>query len=684
MPPLFRYSRWDGAQQALAPDESAVLGELSDQLLAHGDISNALRTLTRKGLLTEFSHSRTMGTQELLERVQQRRQQVLSQHDPSSILRDVQQKLDTITSRERAGIQRELQRAVDGKGNDGSSAKEEIGKDLQEKLLKDLKRRAEQNRAKLEAIPKDDPARAIQALRDYEFMDPQAKAAFDELLRSLEQQVAQALFKDLTQHLSRITPEQVRAMKEMLRDLHRLAEQKLRGEKPDFDAFAKRHSEMFGDRPPASLDDLLAQMQQQIGQMQALLNSLPPDQSKQLQELMDAVLGDPEMQQELARLAANLEQLHPSAFQYEEHTFYGDQKLDLRHALQFMDDLRKMDALERQLRRAQQAGEPKMVDQEMAGEILGPEARKALEQLAKLTDRLEEAGYIRTVNGRIELTPMGMRKIGQRAMQEIFALIKRDRSGGHSTDQPGPGVDLVEATKPYEFGDAFSPHLQRTLMNAVKRGGTGVPVRLEATDFEVHRAEELSQSSTVLMLDLSLSMAMRGNFSAAKKVALALDNLIRAKFPRDKLFMVGFSTYAREVKADRLPYLTWDEFDPYTNIQHGLALSQRLLSRIKVGTRQIIMISDGEPTAHIEGGQLFLQYPPSPRTLRSTLAEVRRCTQQNIVINTFMLDRNSQLVDFVEQMTRINRGRVFYTTADRLGQYILVDYMNSRKQKMLA
>ena len=185
------------------------------------------------------------------------------------------------------------------------------------------------------------------------------------------------------------------------------------------------------------------------------------------------------------------------------------------------------------------------------------------------------------------------------------------------------------------------------------------------------------------MLDLSLSMAMRGNFLAAKKVALALDNLIRSQFPRDSLHIVGFSTYAREVKPDKLAYLTWDELDHYTNIQHGLNTARRLLDRSHGGTRQIIMVSDGEPTAHMEGGRLYLQYPPSPRTIRETLKEVRRCTRQDIKINTFMLERSAYLAEFVEQMTSINRGRVFYTSPAKLGEYILVDYLTSRR-KLLA
>ena len=332
----------------------------------------------------------------------------------------------------------------------------------------------------------------------------------------------------------------------------------------------------------------------------------------------------------------------------------------------------------------QQGAAADEVDPALTRTVLGEDAGRALDQLAGLTDYLERAGYIKQNGQRFELTPKGMRKIGQRALQEIFAYIKMDRAGGHQVDGTGAGVEHADDTKIYEFGDSFAPHLQKTIMNAVLREHAGTPVRMQPEDFEVYRTENLAQSSTVLMLDLSLSMAMRGNFTAAKKVALALDSLIRHRFPRDRLHIIGFSTYAREVKADRLPYLSWDELDPYTNIQHGLALAQKLLSRFKGGTKQIVMISDGEPTAHMEGGQIFLQYPPSPRTIRATLGEVKRCTQQSIVINTFMLDRNSYLVDFIDQLTRINRGRVFYTTPERLGQYILVDYLDSRRRKMVV
>ena len=679
----FRYSRWDGTQQVFRLDDSAIMGELSDQLLSHGDINAALRNMLRKGL-PERSGQRSMGIQELLQQLQGRRQQDLQKHNLSSVMEDIQRKLDDILEHEREGIQRQLDRAeaLQHEGQDGEAS--DLDAATRQRLLEDLRRRASKSKEWLDEVPGDDPAKAIQALRGYEFMDSQAKAQFDELMQMFQQQVADSFFKDISRALEDMSPEQMQALRQMIQDLNDMLERHQRGEDPNFSDFMNRWGQMFGDDPPKNIDELIDRLQRQMAQAQSLLDSMSPDQSRQLRDLMGSAFGEADMHQELQRLSVNMENLDPMGSLRREYPFSGEDELDLSSAFKMMEHLQDMDRLERQLRSTQQGGAAEDIDQDLLEKLLGPEARQSLEQLTQLAEYLEDQGYIRDAGGRYELTPKGIRKIGQRALQEIFAYIKKDRSGAHHVEQFGPGVEHADATKPYEFGDAFVPHLQKTIMNAVMRESAGTPVRVRFDDFEVYRTDHFSQSSTVLMLDLSLSMAMRGNFVAAKKVVLALDNLIRTKFTRDKLFIVGFSTYAREIKAERLPYLSWDEFDPYTNIQHGLAVSQKLLSRVKGGSKQIIMISDGEPTAHMESGQLFLQYPPSPRTIRATLSEVKRCTQQNIVINTFMLDRSSYLVDFIDQLTRINRGRVFYTTPERLGQYILVDYLSSRRRKMIV
>jgi uncharacterized protein with von Willebrand factor type A (vWA) domain len=678
-----RYSRWDGTQPVFDFDEGAVVGELSDHLLSSGDLNSAIHNIQRRGLPGQFGE-RGPGIQQLLQDLLNVRQQTLSQYDLSSLVTGIKERLEQIVELERDGISRQVDAARSRMDQAPPEGAAELDPATMERLFADLKRRASRNLSLLDGVRPDDPAEALRQFRDYEFMDVAARNEFDELLRSLQRQVADSFVKDVSESLEGMSPQGLHAMEEMVRDLNRLLEQRIRDEEPDFQAFMDRHGAMFGPDAPHDMDELADLLEHRMAQARSLLASLSSEQSAQLEELMRAAFDTPGLRGEITRLMENLDYLSPLASLGKDYAFIGDDALDLSSALDQLDQLHRMDTLERQLRRTEQGAEADEVDPALVRTVLGEDAGRALLQLAGLTDYLEQAGHIKRDGQRFELTPKGTRKIGQRALQEIFADIKLDRAGGHHVDATGAGIEQADDTKMYEFGDTFAPHLQKTIMNAVMREHAGTPVRMQPEDFEVYRTENLAQSSTVLMLDLSLSMAMRGNFTAAKKVALALDSLIRHRFPHDRLQIIGFSTYAREVKTDRLPYLSWDEFDPYTNIQHGLALAQKLLSRFTGGTKQIVMISDGEPTAHMEGGETFLQYPPSPRTIRATLGEVKRCTQQNIVINTFMLDSNSHLVGFIDQMTRINRGRVFYTTPEQLGQYILVDYLDHRHRKMVT
>ncbi len=250
--------------------------------------------------------------------------------------------------------------------------------------------------------------------------------------------------------------------------------------------------------------------------------------------------------------------------------------------------------------------------------------------------------------------------------------------GQHELDRTGVGHERTYESKPYEFGDPFNLDIHRTIRNAIQRTGGGTPVRLSPDDFEIERTENLVRSSTVLMLDLSLSMPMRDNFLAAKKVAMALHSLISSQFPRDFLGIVGFSEIARELKPEQLPEVSWD-FVYGTNMQHGFLLSRRMLAR-QSGTKQIIMITDGEPTAHLlPDGEVFFNYPPVQATVDATLKEVARCTREDIRINTFMLDANGYLKAFVEKLTQLNRGRAFFTTPETLGDYVLVDFIEQKR-----
>jgi uncharacterized protein with von Willebrand factor type A (vWA) domain len=292
---------------------------------------------------------------------------------------------------------------------------------------------------------------------------------------------------------------------------------------------------------------------------------------------------------------------------------------------------------------------------------------------------LEEAGLIEQREGRLELTPRGIRAIGQKALGDLFRKLMKDRSGRHDQERTGIGTDQAYEHKPYEWGDPFHLNVEETVKNAIWRQGSGTPVRLTPDDFEVERTETTTRSATVLLLDVSLSMPMRDNFLSAKKVAMALHALITSQFPRDYFGLVSFGRVAREVPPERLPEMSWD-FEWGTNMQHAMLLARRMLSR-QSGTKQIIMVTDGEPTAHIEGSEPFFSYPPAPQTIEETLKEVMRCTRDGIRINTFMLDESYYLRDFVERMMKLNRGRAFFTTPDTLGDYVLVDFLDQRRNR---
>jgi uncharacterized protein with von Willebrand factor type A (vWA) domain len=415
---------------------------------------------------------------------------------------------------------------------------------------------------------------------------------------------------------------------------------------------------------------------------QAMWNSMSPEQRAQLQGLAESLLEDMDLRWQVDRLAQNLQKAFPDAGWQNRFRFRGDDPMGMGEATDAAGRLRDLDELEGFLRSANSPAALSEVDLDKVAKSLGEDAAKSLDRLAKLAKQLEEAGLIDQREGRFELTPKGTRRIGQQALSDLFGQLTKDRVGTHATTWTGTGHDREETTKPYEFGDPFNLDLSRTVHNAVRRAGSGVPVRLHPDDFEVIETEALTRSATVLLLDLSLSMPMRDNFVPAKKMAMALHTLITSRFPRDYLGLVGFSEVAREIEPEDLPTVSWD-YVYGTNLQHGLMLARKMLAH-QQGTRQIILVTDGEPTAHIvpyDGGlgyDVEFNYPPRPETLELTLAEVMRCTKADITINTFLLDPDRGLWGFVDQLSRINRGRTFATTPGELGDYVLVDFLNHK------
>ena len=715
MPTRFRYSQWDGSQDVELLDADDVLQSLSDDLLNFGDLQQALRNMMQRGIRTPDG-DRTDGLRDLLQRLRQQRRQALERFDLSSVFDDIQRQLDEILDLERDTLDDRLDEVgprpqqpsgeQDPGGSPQPSGQQQSGEpqpgqqqageqqtaqpqaltdEEMERLKEALRQRLERKQDQLEGLPEDAPGQ-IKDLQEYEFENDEAREKYEELLEQLKQAMMNRFFNDMSQMLQGMSDADMEMMRQMMQDLNEMLERQRRGEDPGFDEFMDKYGDLFGDDPPQSLEELVEQMQRQASQMQNLLDSLPGDMRQQLQSMMEERMGEMGMQQELMQLAQNLEALYPMRDLRNQYPFRGQEELDLQAAMNLMGDMQRLDEMERALERVQYGGDINSIDPDELEELLGEESRDILEQLQQLLELLEEAGYIQKKGNSWELTPRGNRRIGEKALAEIYANLKQQSFGKHNVPETGRYGDRADDSKAYEFGDPFHLHLKETISNAIFRtapeGGPQVPVRLSPDDFEVYRSETLTQTATVVMLDLSWSMALRGSFQAAKKVAMALNNLIRMQYPRDSLYLVGFSAYARELKADQLPYVRWDETVLGTNMHHALLIAQQLLGKHKVGTRQIIMITDGEPTAHLEHGRSYFAYPPSPITIRETLKEVRHCTKKDIVINIFMLDRSYYLKEFVDRVARINQGRVFYSTPDVLGEYLLHDFVTHRRKTL--
>src|SRR6266566_4744744 len=721
----YGYSRWDGTQRIEGLDADDILNALSDDYLEGGNLQQTLKRLMQEGIRSDDGR-RTMGLRELMERMRNQRNEQLNRYNMASgVMDDLREKLEEIKNLERSGIQRRLDETQeqpseqsqpsDQQQDGGASPREtqpnanaqpsgqsgqagqpgqseqsgqseqgqsgESGDGLTpEQKRKMLEMIAKRKQEYLEKLPQDIPGQ-IKGLSEYDFMDDEAREKFNELMESLKQQMMQQFFQGMQQSLQNMTPEDIAKLREMIRDLNKMLRDRQEGKEPDFDSFMQKHGEYFPG--VNSLDDLIEQMQQQMAAMQGIMDNLSPEQRQELQDLMEQLMGDDRIRVDLMELAMNLEALAPMEEMRTRFPFRGDESLPLNEAMRMMNRLQQMEGLEDQIQEARRLDNLEAIDSDKVKDLLGDEEYQSVEQLKELMRVLEEAGYIQKKGNRWELTARGIRKIGQKALQDIFNKLKRDGFGRHISPFRGVGGERTDESKPYQFGDPFLLDLEKTLMNAIHRRGTGTPVGLEKEDFEVYRTEFTTQSSTVLMIDLSMSMVYNGCQPAAKKVAVALESLIRSQFPRDNLHVVGFSFVAREYKPDELVEMGRYDHSTGTNMAHGLMLARQLLARHHGVNKQIIMITDGGPTVWYENGEWLFNWPYNHLAEQQTLLEVQRCTREGITINTFMLEDDSWMIAFVNQMSQINHGRTFYADKNNLGEYLLVDYLNS-KRKFIA
>jgi uncharacterized protein with von Willebrand factor type A (vWA) domain len=684
--PRVNYSRWDGTQDPWA-DPDDVLEGLSDDLLEFGDLSQALRRMMQRGF--DLEGRRITGLQSLAERLRNLRREAMRRYDMDSVVQGIEEDLREVRSLERSEVKDRMDLREQSRG-ERATPDGELAPDIdalpEDDPLSALEREFAQPPFGDRLHPRLDyldslegrPADALKGLQSYDFKSPEAEARFNELVDKLRQQMMQQYFKGAEQALQNMSPEDMQRMKNMLSDLNEMVRKHNEGEPYDFENFMQQYGDFFPENPQ-NLEELLESLAQRIAQAQAMMNSMSPEMRQRLEDLMGALMQDADLMFQMNELANALRQAMPGDFWDQQYQFGGDEPLDLLQAMQVMERMQESEDLEKYMRGASKPSDLNELDLERVQNLLGEEAATDVRRLREIEKMLEEAGYVERKQGRLDLTPQGVRRIGKQALGKVYQRLKSALQGEHDQPDIGRGGDITGELKHFEWGDPFHIEVKETVFEAVRRGGGGTPVKITPDDFMVERTERKVQAATALLIDLSLSMPMRGNWVAAKKVALALHALISTQFPRDRLFLIGFSDYARRIQPEELPNLGWEEVYG-TNMQHALLLARRLLGQHRGASRQILMVTDGEPTAHLlPNGEVLFNWPPIPQTFEETLKEVSRCSKDGIVINTFMLDRSPYLMRFIERMTALNQGRAFFTSPEHLGEYVLLDFLESKK-----
>jgi uncharacterized protein with von Willebrand factor type A (vWA) domain len=661
----YTYSRWDGTQTGFDLEASDLFEEMADDLLQNSDLRGALRRLMERGA-QDANGERMQGLREMRQRLREARQDMLDRGDLGGVYKEIADELNDIVDEERHAVEQSLADAQ---------------KSGDPRRTENAQRTAEDRHFRLDMLP-DDLAGKVRELQSYDFESSEAQQRFEQLVEKLREQTMQQNFEQISSAMKSMTPEQMQRMKDMMRALNEMIDKNARGEDPGFEEFMEKFGDFFPENPQ-SFDELMEQIAKQMAAAQAMFNSMSPEQRAQLQELSQMLLDDMELQDEMARLSQSMQAMFPGLGSEQGYEMQGQDPMGFDQAMQTMRELGELDQLENLMNNPASPQQLAEADMDRVRDLLGDDVARSMEKLSKLIRELEREGLIHQKEGRLEVTPKGMRKIGSKALRDLFSKLAKDKPGQHQQHRFGQGHERTYDTKQYEYGDPFNLDLHRTIRNALRRGGQGTPVQLSPEDFEIERTEHLTRSATVLLLDASYSMVRDGRWGPAKKVAVALQSLISSQFPRDYLGVLMFGHVAWEIKPDELVEASLTGMQG-TNMHHALGQARKMLSR-QTGNKQIIMITDGEPTAHITpSGEpwftYFDGYEAQQLTVEATLREVLRCTKDNIRINTFMLDPDRYLQQFVEQMSAINGGRAFMTNSDNLGDYVLVDFMDNKRR----
>ncbi len=641
------YGAWHGGPDPLEPpfDIREALDAIGEDVLAGESPEDALRRLMRHGM------DGLSGLDALRRQVRERQRQTRRQGQLDGTLRQVKKLLEQALTAER------------------------------EQLSTDPSDDARLAESELADLPTD-PARAVRELRDYQWHSDEARAAYEKIEEMLRSEVLDAQFHGMKQALQQASPEDMAGIKDMLADLNQMLAADARGEhtQQQFDDFMAKHGQYFPDNP-SNLAELIDSLARRAAAQQRLMQSLSDAQRDELFNLMAGALGDAGMGAAMSELRQRLQDARPDLNWSGSSRMRGDQSMGYSAATGALADLADLDELEAALAQDYAGASLEDVDPELLERTLGRDAADRLAALRRIERELAEQGYFdRDPDGSLRLSPRAVRRLGATALRKVFERIDAPRKGGHDVTDAGAGGETTGASRPWEFGDEQPLDVVRTVSNAVRRsehGGRGV--RLMVDDFEVVETERRTTAAVALLVDLSYSMALRGTWAIAKQTALALHSLVTTRYPQDAIEIIGFSNYARVITPTELAGLSWDMVQG-TNLQHGLMLAERHLSKHHGAEPVILIVTDGEPTAHLdEDGIPQFAWPPLPDTLRLTLSEVDRATRGGATINVFMLDPDASLRGFVDLIARRNGGRVFSPNADSLGEYVVRDYLRARR-----
>ncbi len=655
----YRYGRYVYGPDPLASpyDVRGAVDEMGDDILAGASPADALRDLLRRGMRGQ------RGLDDLLRRVRERQREIRGRGRLDGILEQARALLDTAVGQERA------------------------------ELFPDPSDEARIREADLDALPAD-TAQAIRQLADYDWRSAAARATFERLRDLLRSDVLDSQFRGMKQALQTPDPQAMHRVKDMLADLNDMLAADARGEhtQADFERFMGKYGDLFPDNPQ-NLEELVDSLISRMAAAERLLRSLSDEQRNELAELMSHVLDDAGLATEMARLADALRARRPDldrAAMMGGAQMTGDEPLGLSDATSALAELADLASLEGALAQDYPGASLDDIDEDAVRRAFGRQAVDDIEALRRIERELEAQGYLTRNGGKLELTPKAVRRLGDTALRRIFSEIRTSRGDGdHDRPDAGQAGELTGTTRAWEFGDEQPIDAPATVRNALLRGARTsrtassaaaprVRVRLEARDFEVTETERRTAAVVSLLVDLSYSMHLRGTWAAAKQTALALHSLLRTKFPQDAIQVVGFSNYARELRETELAGLGWDMVQG-TNLHHALLLAGRHIDRHPEHEPVVIVVTDGEPTAHLQrDGRYWFDWPPSPETLELTLAEVDKMTRRHAAMNIFMLADDPGLGAFVDNVAKRNGGRVLQAAPEHLGEYVIRDFLHSR------